>query len=49
MAMTTNQEYGYISALITIDKDVFIYTQKQYHRSFTDFIFSYFNVEQISV
>ena len=26
-----------------------LYTQKQYHRSFTDFIFSYFNVEQISV
>ena len=27
MAMTTNQDYGNISALITIDKDVFIYTE----------------------
>ena len=28
MAMTTNQDYGYISAsMITIDKDVFIYTE----------------------
>ena len=52
MAMTTNQDYGYISALITIDKDVFIYTEGNNIRgltNFTDFILSYFNVEQISV